>query len=151
MKNIFLVVLMLLYFSPSHAAEKTAARVVKVTDGDTIEVLLDNKKEAIRLLGVDCYETYPNNREYKQAYTEGITVEKVVELGKLAKYYVQKELKPDDMVYLEFEENKRDSYGRLLAYVYLKDGKMLNKMLLHNKKAKYFIYETCEKKNELIE
>ena len=74
-----------------------------------------------------------------------------MELGKLAKYYVQKELKPDDMVYLEFEENKRDSYGRLLAYVYLKDGKMLNKMLLHNKKAKYFIYETCEKKNELIE
>ena len=56
MKNIFLVVLMLLYFSPAHAAEKTAARVVKVTDGDTIEVLLDNKKEAIRLLGVDCYE-----------------------------------------------------------------------------------------------
>ena len=55
------------------------------------------------------------------------------------------------MVYLEFEENKRDSYGRLLAYVYLKDGKMLNKMLLQNKKAKYFIYETCEKKNELIE
>ena len=77
MKNIFLVVLMLLYFSPAHAAEKTAARVVKVTDGDTIEVLLDNKKEAIRLLGVDCYETYPNNRAYKQAYTEGITVEKV--------------------------------------------------------------------------
>lgn len=151
MKNIFLVVLMLLYFSPAHAAEKTAARVVKVTDGDTIEVLIDNKPENVRLLGIDCYETYPNNRAYKQAYTEGITVEKVVELGKLAKYYVQKELKPDDMVYLEFEENKRDSYGRLLAYVYLKDGKMLNKMLLQNKKAKYFIYATCEKKNELIE
>ena len=151
MKNIFLVVLMLLYFSPAHAAEKTAARVVKVTDGDTIEVLIDNKPENVRLLGIDCYETYPNNRAYKQAYTEGITVEKVVELGKLAKYYVQKELKPDDMVYLEFEENKRDSYGRLLAYVYLKDGKMLNKMLLQNKKAKYFIYETCEKQDELVD
>ena len=151
MKKIFLIVLILLYFSPAFAAEKIEAQVIKVIDGDTIEVLLDNKYENVRLLGVDCYETYPNNRAYKQAYTEKITVEKVVELGKLAKYYVQKELKPDDMVYLEFEENKRDSYGRLLAYVYLKDGKMLNKMLLQNKKAKYFIYETCEKQDELVD
>ena len=92
MKKIFLIVLILLYFSPAFAAEKIEAQVIKVTDGDTIEVLIDNKQETVRLLGVDCYETYPNNRAYKQAYTEKITVEKVVELGKLAKYYVQKEL-----------------------------------------------------------
>ncbi len=151
MKKLVLILLIIFVITPTQAMEKTTARVLKVIDGDTIEVLLDNKYENVRLLGVDCYETYPNNRAYKQAYTEGITVEKVVELGKLAKYYVQKELKPDDMVYLEFEENKRDSYGRLLAYVYLEDGKMLNKMLLQNKKAKYFIYETCEKQDELVD
>ena len=70
MKKIFLIVLILLYFSPASAAEKIEAQVIKVTDGDTIEVLIDNKQETVRLLGVDCYETYPNNRAYKQAYTE---------------------------------------------------------------------------------
>ena len=60
----------MIFLSPAHAAEKIEARVVKVTDGDTIEVLLDNKYENVRLLGVDCYETYPNNIAYKQAYTE---------------------------------------------------------------------------------
>ena len=70
MKKIFLIVLILLYFSPAFAAEKIEAQVIKVTDGDTIEVLIDNKYENVRLLGVDCYETYPNNRAYTQAYTE---------------------------------------------------------------------------------
>ena len=98
MKKLVLILLIIFVITPTQAMEKTTARVLKVIDGDTIEVLLDNKYENVRLLGVDCYETYPNNRAYKQAYTEKITVEKVVELGKLAKYYVQKELKPDDMV-----------------------------------------------------
>ena len=33
---------------------------------------------------------------------------------------------------LEFDEERRDKYRRLLAYVWLPDGSMLNRMLVHN-------------------
>ncbi|RME11542.1 MAG: thermonuclease, partial [Aquificota bacterium] len=35
-----------------------------------------------------------------------------------------------ETVYLEFDVQKTDRYGRLLAYVWLSDGRMLNEVLV---------------------
>ena len=44
------------------------------------------------------------------------------------------------MVTLEFDVEKTDKYNRLLAYVYLEDGTMLNKKLLEEGYAKLATY-----------
>ena len=38
--------------------------------------------------------------------------------------------KPGDTVKMEFDVEKRDKYSRLLGYVYLSDGKMLNEEIV---------------------
>jgi len=39
-------------------------------------------------------------------------------------------VKPGDAVKFEFDERPRDQYGRLLGYVYLSNGKMLNEEII---------------------
>ena len=92
------------------------AKVTRVVDGDTIEVLLDGVTEKVRLIGIDTPESvHPDNS-------------KNVPYGKIATAFTKEKLDGKD-VELEFDVEERDQYGRLLAYVYL-DGVMFNKTLL---------------------
>jgi micrococcal nuclease len=81
-----------------------SARVVRVVDGDTIEVSVDGTTDDVRYIGVDTPETVkpgepvqcygPQASEFNHELVEGRTVR------------------------LEFDAELRDVYGRLLAYVY---------------------------------
>lgn len=51
-------------------------------------------------------------------------------MGKQATEFVRTVIKPGDKVTIEFDVEKRDKYGRLLAYVYLADGTMLNEEIV---------------------
>ena len=86
----------------------------RVVDGDTIIVEIDGKKERIRLIGVDTPETVHPNKP-------------VEHYGKEASAFTKK-LAEGEMVRLECDDDtqRRDRYGRLLAYVYLPDGTFLN-------------------------
>jgi len=78
-------------------------------DGDTI--LLDNDGR-VRLIGVDTPET--------------VHPKKPVEyFGKKASAFTKRMCK-SKKVRLEYDWQKRDRYGRLLAYVYLEDGTFVN-------------------------
>jgi micrococcal nuclease len=57
-------------------------------------------------------------------------IETITAMGKRATDYVKTLIKPGDMVRMEFDVQRRDKYGRLLAYVYLSDGKMLNEEIV---------------------
>jgi micrococcal nuclease len=64
----FVVLLALLTPSPAVAVSEYQGEVVRVIDGDTIEVLHNNYPERIRLSGIDCPEkgqTY--GKQAKQA------------------------------------------------------------------------------------
>jgi micrococcal nuclease len=88
------------------AGEEATGDVVDVTDGDTIEVSLDGEIEDVRYIGVDTPEVDPN-----------IGVECFGdEASKL-----NAELVEDERVRLVFDAERRDKYGRLLAYVYVGD------------------------------
>lgn len=89
--------------------------VLKVVDGDTIEINYNGNKEKVRLIGVDTPETVHPTKEV-QTY------------GKEASSFTKSQL-TGKKITLEFDVQQRDKYGRLLAYVYL-DGKMFNKTLL---------------------
>lgn len=81
-----------------------SGRVVAVTDGDTIKVLHQNREVKVRLHGVDCPEK-------KQDY------------GTRAKQFTS------DVVFgkdVNVEVRSHDRYGRVVGWVSLRDGKVLN-------------------------
>lgn len=94
--------------------------VVHVVDGDTIDVDIPNgkyKTTRVRLWGVDTPETAKPDTPPQHFGREASEFTKRVCLGK--------------KVRLKLEARKaRDKYDRLLAFVYLPDGKMLNRVLI---------------------
>ncbi len=81
--------------------------VNEVVDGDTFKMTFEGKPFTVRLLGVDTPET--------------VHPFKPVEFyGKQASDYL-KNLLMGKQVRLNFDENKLDAYGRVLAYVYSDD------------------------------
>ena len=91
-------------------------RVARVIDGDTFEIINKGKSERVRLIGVDTPETVKPNSKVQPFGPEASSFTKKMIEGK--------------MVRLEFDVQERDKYGRLLAYVYLEDGTLLNSRLL---------------------
>jgi micrococcal nuclease len=80
-------------------------RVVKVTDGDTIHVLLaGGRDERVRYIGIDTPESVKPNTPV-QCYAEK------------ASHY-NSSLVAGREVTLRLDAEQRDRYGRLLAYVY---------------------------------
>lgn len=105
----------LLHVSENQVSE-IPVTVVDVIDGDTIKVKVNGKVETVRYLLIDTPESKsPKNcvQQYaKEAFRRN---SELVKSGKVT---------------LEFEQgNTRDSYGRLLAYVYV-DGELIQDTLL---------------------
>lgn len=107
------------------SAGKTLYTVTRVIDGDTIEIDLDGNKEKIRLLGINTPETVDPRRPVQC-------------FGKEASQRM-KSLAEGESVYIEYDDTQtvRDVYDRLLAYVYLQDGQMLNRKMI----AEGYAYE----------
>jgi micrococcal nuclease len=90
--------------------------VLRVVDGDTIEVDLGGRTETVRYIGVDTPETKhptagvecfgPEAAERNRTLVEGRRVRLVRDVS------------------------DRDPYGRLLRYVYLEDGTFVNEALV---------------------
>jgi len=102
-------------------------KVERVVDGDTL--LLTNG-EKVRLIGIDAPESKPNPRAEKQAAMEGKDLKNIILMGEEATKFVRSLIKPGDEVRIEFDVEKRDRYGRLLGYIYLLDGRMINEEIV---------------------
>ncbi|HDB7757218.1 TPA: thermonuclease family protein [Staphylococcus aureus] len=105
---------------------KDKVHVQRVVDGDTFIANQNGKEIKVRLIGVDTPETVKPNKPV-QPY------------GKEASNYSKKTLTNQD-VYLEYDKEKQDRYGRTLAYVWLSKDRMYNKELVEKGLAreKYF-------------
>ena len=95
-----------------HYIKPVSATCIRAVDGDTIIVNIAGVKERVRLIGVDTPET-KHPRKPVQYY------------GKEASMFTANMVE-GKKVRLEFDQNQRDRYKRLLAYVYLEDGTFLN-------------------------
>ncbi len=89
-------------------------------DGDTIAVHMNGKVESIRMIGIDTPETHKPNSPV-QCY------------GPAAAAYT-KNLIGSQKVRLQSDEQSqdRDRYDRLLRYVYLPDGRLVEAELIKN-------------------
>lgn len=105
---------------------KEKVQVERVVDGDTFVANRDGEQIKVRLIGVDTPETVKPNTPV-QPY------------GKEASNYSKKTLN-HKTVYLEYDKEKEDRYGRTLAYVWLDKNQMFNEILVKKGLAreKYF-------------
>ena len=95
--------------------------VVKVVDGDTIDIIVDlgfglTKKERVRIAGIDTPES--RTRDLKEK-----------EYGLAAKYYLQGILnRADDLIVRTEKEGK---FGRMLGWLYSDDDeKSINQVMI---------------------
>ncbi len=108
--------------------------VIRVIDGDTILVRANGEEIRVRLIGIDAPESV-NPDETKN------TPE-----GEAASEWLKSILPVSSMVYLEYDVERYDKYGRTLAYVYLDDAEtMLNRLILENGYAKVMTIEPNDK------
>ena len=89
--------------------------VTKVFDGDTV-LLSDGEK--VRLIGIDCPEAYESEKLFRDARRTHRDVALIQAQGRQAKE-VAVRLVRGKRVILEYDLERRDRYGRLLAYVYI--------------------------------
>jgi len=112
----------------SHAQQTTT--VTRIVDGDTLKVFYLEGEESIRLIGIDTPESRVNKKTKKDAKRSGQDVETIIAMGKRATEYVESLVKPGGLITIEFDVQERDRYKRLLGYVYLSNGKMLNEEIV---------------------
>src|SRR5215210_311047 len=90
-----------------------AARVQRVVDGDTVRLA---GLGSVRLIGIDTPEVYGHRDCF----------------GAQASAYTKSLLHPGAEVRYRVGTEARDRYGRLLAYVWLPDGRLVNELLAQN-------------------
>lgn len=104
--------------------------VIRVVDGDSL--LVNNKgiEENVRLIGIDAPEAHDNPKAEKDAERDSEALSKVLSRGQEAAGFVGSFVHPRDKVRVETDVQQRDPYGRLLGYVFLSDGNLLNEQIL---------------------
>ncbi len=128
--------------SESDDSELKNFKVTKIVDGDTLEVQKENKSEdgilniekyKVRLLGINTPESVDPRREVECFGKEASEYAKKNFLGETVR------LETDD------SQSKYDKYNRLLAYVFLEDGQMLNRKLIADGYAYEYTYDKAYK------
>jgi len=112
------------WLGDAHRAADAPWRVIRVDDGDTIEVVRGSETDVIRLLGVDTPETHHPTKPVQC-------------FGPEASAFTTRRL-TGRLVRLESDVEERDIYGRRLAYVLL-GRRRFNDELLHRGYARLLV------------
>ncbi len=99
--------------------------VLWIYDGDTLKIDTIGK---VRLIGIDTPERENSQRD-QYLIKQGISAARQRQIYQLAKEFNIEQVK-GKKVTLSLEDTPRDRHGRLLAYVHLPDGQLLNRVLL---------------------
>jgi micrococcal nuclease len=114
---------------PAHAATATPTEltgtVTWVYDADTLDVSPHGR---VRLLGIDAPEKGDSDRDDKFVQL-GIARKRLRPMHGAGLAWCMNNVKGREVT-LTFDDTRRDRHGRLLAYVYLPDGRLLNNLLL---------------------
>ena len=128
LKTLPFVFILTFLSSSLHAQELSI--VIKVIEGDTLWVYYGGQREKVRLIGIDTPESKVNTKAKRDAEMTGQDIETITSMGKRSTKYVSSLVKPGHKVTIEFDVEQRDRYDRLLGYVYLSNGKMLNEEIV---------------------
>lgn len=107
------------------SSERVSAELLRVVDGDTIVVGIDQVEYKIRLIGIDTPESVHSDSSKNNEY------------GQMASDYAKELLENQETVWIEYDQEVEDRYGRQLGYVWLDPAEedllyMLNYILVVN-------------------
>ena len=100
--------------------------ITYVYDGDTVK--LDNG-ERVRLIGIDSPEAHVNAKLARDVGRRRMDGDTQLRMGMRASEFAHSFL-DGKQVRVEYDVEKRDQYGRLLAYLYLSDGTFVNEKII---------------------
>jgi micrococcal nuclease len=119
-------------FTPTQSVDagQIASAVVRVVDGDTVDVqVAEGQIERIRLIGIDTPEVV-DPRKPVQCF------------GQEASAHAQQLLDGQSVtVELDPSQGERDRYGRLLAYLWLPDGRNFGEVMIADGYAHEYTYD----------
>ena len=115
----------------------TPATVVRVVDGDTIEVEIEGQTHKVRYIGIDTPETVDPRRPVGCFGEEASAANEALVEGRI--------------VGLEEDVSDTDSFGRLLRYVWLNSQEMVNAILVREGYAQASAYPPDVRYQELFD
>ncbi len=105
------------------SARDVFVSVVSVSDGDTVSVMIDRREEKVRLIGIDAPEL--GQKPW----------------GGEARKYLESILSSSGWkVKLEYDVEKKDKYGRILAYLRATDGRLINLLMVEGGYAMLYTF-----------
>ena len=110
MTVVVIVMLVTSYLKQNMAeTDYTVAQVFRVIDGDTIDVSLEGEIVRVRMIGIDAPESVSFDEDRNTFW------------GERASEYTKEHLKEGRIIYLTYDLEMYDNYGRLLAYVWVEN------------------------------
>jgi micrococcal nuclease len=91
--------------------------VLRVVDGDTLMIISNGESFRLRLIGIDAPESYAHHDEALRTHL-GESISRIVMAWLTGK-----------TIYLEYDVECEDPYGRRLAYAWLDEHYMINEIL----------------------
>jgi len=120
------------------AREACQATVIRVSDGDTVWVLINGRQRKLRLLGIDTPEKFASRKLSREAAHCGVSEGYKKNLGQMATHYAKKLLTKGQKVRLV--SYGRGYYGRVLGVIYLPDGTCYNEKIVEDGYACVYKY-----------
>ncbi len=114
---------------PARPVGLVSATDVNVVDGDTVDVRFNGRIERLRLIGMDTPETVDPRKPVQCFGREASNQAKALLTGQTV------QLEADT------SQDERDTFGRLLRYVWLPDGKLFNLEMIAQGFAHEYTYE----------
>jgi len=126
---------------------KSLLKIVKFVDGDGIilEDIVSKKEFDVRLYGIDAPEINYCNKIKKDEIELQVPAALLIKLGYLSFNFLKDQVNFGDVCTLVQEQNNLvDKYGRLLGYLILNDGRVLNEIMIKEGYAKPYNEVFCE-------
>lgn len=124
------VLLLVFLWIPSLVFAQETVRFISVIDGDSMLIEYEGRSQQVRLIGIDAPE---HGQEYG-SQARAVAMQRCY--GKT--------------VQIEFDVQRKDRYGRFLAYVYC-NGFMLNELLVREGLALAIPYKPNTKYQKVLE
>ena len=126
---------------------KSLLKIVKFVDGDGIilEDIVSKEEFEVRFYGIDAPEINYCNKIKKDEIELQVPAALLIKLGYLSFNFLKDQVNLGDVCTLVQEQNNLvDKYGRLLGYLILNDGRVLNEIMIKEGYAKPYIEVFCE-------
>ena len=127
---------------------KNLLKIARFVDGDGIilEGIITKKQIEVRFLGIDAPELKYCDKIKKDEKELHVPAALLIKLGFLSLNFLKNQVNLGDECSLVQEQNNlMDKYGRHLGYLVLKDGRVLNEIMIKEGYAKPYSDVFCEK------